>query len=184
MKIKIPKENRDVKAARLWKFLKQLGFIVIWCAVVTALAWVTGYLGDPIGMAFVELLWIFPFWRTKIWRWLTVERAYEGVVTEVKHENVVDSKTKGLPVMHNIHRQYVTVKCDNGKERNVKYETFDEKEQQPNYEVGDRVRHYYGAKFLHKIDPSPDAPNICVLCGTQNNSDAAECGFCGKSMIK
>ncbi len=179
-KVKIPGKNRDVKSAVLMRIFGKILFIVGWCAVVTTAAYLTGYLGDPIGMAFVELLWVFPIWKTKIWRLFTTERAYEGVVTEVIHDNNVESKGLGLPVMGNIRRQTITVKKDGGGEIVVKYVDSEDGDR-IEYEVGDRVRHYYGTKYLQKVGTEE---NICVLCGTMCGEGEHVCGVCGKSIIE
>ena len=178
-KVKIPTENKDVKGAIAKRLLGQIAFIIIWCAVVTGAAYIVGYLGDPIGMAFVEALWIFPFWYTKIWRWFTTERPYEGVVSEVKLNNTIDSKGLGLPVMGHVRHQTVVIKEDDGKEHTVNYVDRGDG-QRVEYAVGDRVRHYWGAKYLQKLGTSE---NICVLCGTMCGADEHVCGVCGKSII-
>ncbi len=178
-KVKIPAANKDVKRAIIARLAGQIAFILAWCAVVTAAAYFMGYLGDPIGMAFVELLWIFPFWYTKIWRWFTTERAYCGVVTEVKLNNTVDSKGVGLPVMGHVRHQTVEIKGDDGKTHTVNYvDRGDGKRVE--YAVGDRVCHYWGAKYLQKLGTEE---NICVLCGTMCGSGEDVCGVCGKSII-
>ena len=108
-------------------------------------------------------------------------------MTDVKHEDVVESKRKGLIWRGSlwwVHKQYVTVKLDGGGEKLVKYTCLDGDKTYPPYEVGDRVRHYYGARYLLKIASAPETEKICVLCGTQNNPDARECGVCGKSLIE
>ncbi len=179
-KVKIPGKNRDVKSAVLMRIFGKMLFIFGWCAVVTMAAYITDYIGDPIGMAFVELLWVFPIWKTKIWRLFTTERAYEGVVTGVVHDNNVESKRLGLPVMANIRRQTVTVKKDGGGVTVVKYVDSEDGDR-IEYEVGDRVRHYFGTKYLQKVGTED---NICVLCGTMCREDEHVCGVCGKSIIE
>lgn len=178
-KVKIPTENGDVRSAVQLRVAEKVLFIVGWCAVVTVIAYFTGYLGDPVGMAFVEALWVFPFITTKIWRLFTTERAYEGVVTDVTLDNNVESKGLGLPVMGNIRRQTVTIKKDGGGLVVLKYVDSEDGER-IEYAVGDRVRHYFGTQYLQKLGTEE---NICVICGTMCGEGEHVCSVCGKTIV-
>lgn len=65
MKIKIPGENRDVRAAIRGQFLKELAIIAIWCAAVSVAGVVTHSFGSGLSMAFIELLWLYPIIRLR-----------------------------------------------------------------------------------------------------------------------
>ena len=52
------------------------------------------------------------------------------------------------------------------------------------YKVGDEVEHISGFKFNRKLNLKPNDKNICIVCGTLNQSKDDRCINCGHSIIK
>ena len=213
MNIRLPDKNSDIKAHVRGRILRDILFIIAFRILVFLPALIYGYYTPPVnvfGIIAVEALCLFPFFKTRIWRWFTGARAFEGEVVDVRHRrgtrlsgrrrggsvvkrynsaNYLKNPSSGTdPRLIPVDVQRVRVRGDDGKMRRVKY-VCTPGERIPQYAVGDRVRKYYGCDYMQKLPdkddifPDPEKiPNICVVCGAANESDDENCDFCGMSL--
>ena len=209
-KLRIPDDNADIRAEVRRRIIRDIALIVLVRAVVFTPAYFYGYYTQPVnvfGIIFVEVICLLPLFKTRIWRWFTSARAFEGVVAEVKrregkkisnpyiHGSQTPTKAmRKTPVagrfrrMVRVNIQKIKVRLPDGRLRRVRYVCPDGA-LIPQYEVGDRVRHYYGTVYMQKLPdiddifPDPETiPNICVMCGATNEADDEICDFCGISL--
>ena len=209
MKLKIPSSCQDIRAAVKNRFIKDILLIVAVRVILFLPAYFYGYYSRPVnifGVILVEVICLFPFIKTRFWKWFTSARAFEGEVIAVKHRRgnkvtktplIVSKQTptkamKKTPVagrfrqVIKVNIQKIRVRLPNGKIRRVRY-VCDEGLRQPEYEVGDHVRHYYGTKYMQKIpnhEKKADQSSVmCVMCGTSNPYGADRCAYCEVSLI-
>ncbi len=210
---KIPDGNQDLGAYVRGRIARDILFILAFRIFVFLPATLYGYYTPPVnvsGIVAVEALCLFPLLKTRIWRWFTSERALEGEVVYVSHRrgtrlagrtrsgrvirrynsaNYRKAPSSGTSVRFApVDVQRVRVKTADGKIHRLKYVCPDG-ERVPQYAVGDRVRKYYGCRYMQKLPekddifPDPEKiPNICVVCGAINESDDECCDFCGMSL--
>ena len=115
-----------------------------------------------------------------------IDRSWTGEITrvDVRSENAVRG---GLILSNYIagytkHSVDVEIKLDNGKiiDRTV-YEGVVPMGRNM-YEVGDRVVHVYGTKYIQVVHDNLSRPTICVVCGTENPPAEKACGKCGHTV--
>lgn len=210
---RIPDENADIKAHVRGRIVRDVTFVLAFRVVLFVPALMYGYYTPPVnvfGVIVVEALCLLPLLLRRVWRWFTSERALEGEIIYVSHRrgtrlagrsrsgrvlkryntpNYLKNPSSGTDVRFApVDVQRVRVKTEGGKIRRLKY-VCPERERVPQYSVGDRVRKYYGCKYMQKLpakdDIFPDEreiPNICVVCGAVNEYDDEICDFCGLSL--
>lgn len=210
MKPRIPGENGDIRACVRRRIVHDITVIVAVRVIVFLPAYLYGYYTPPVnifGVIFVEVICLVPFFAVRIWKWFIGARAFEGEVISVRHRmgnwlsgpkiGRMQTPTRAMSRTPVAGRSLNVVRVDIEK---VKVRTADGKIRRkryvcppdgriPQYEVGDRVRYYYGTEYMQKLpskdDILPDKekiPNICVMCGAINESDDEYCDFCGISI--
>ena len=187
MKITIPKANRDIQKAVNRKFIFQIVFSVIWFAAVSAVMIYEGYKNSrsPLGVGSAAVIRVFiciaPFVFFKSWRWFT-DRSFEGRVIGCRQTRSATMDGFYKKSYKLLYIQHVDVLKENGRIKRVNI-TCDYDKQVPLYQEGDHVRYYRGTKFLQIISDKPNAPRICVMCGTQNLPNDMVCSICASSLI-
>lgn len=213
MKIRIPEENGDIKVAVRRRLISDILFIVLVRVIVFMPAYLYGYYTEPNigGIIAVELVCLFPFIKTRFWKWFTSARAFEGEVINIEHRRgnkvtkhpemgLQQTPTKAMrrtPVagrsrqVIKVNIQKIQVRLPNGKIRRVRY-AFPDGSRPMEYKVGDRVRHYYGTGYMLKLakndglyyEDTPSTPKICVMCGKVNPAERDTCEACEMTLIE
>lgn len=90
MKIKIPKENRDLRAAVRNRILRQSFLCFFWTLSVFLLAWFTRTVDSPLALLLYIAVCLFPFVKCRIWRWF-FDRPFEGEIIKREEKQRVES---------------------------------------------------------------------------------------------
>lgn len=210
---KLPPELDDIKRAVRREIRNDIVLVLGVRIALMLTAYFSGYYAQPVnvlGVILVEAICLFVVIRTRIWKWFTTERAFEGEVVSVRYKTKAVSgsanknvRVRGMSATGKVRYSggglsllsgratvcKVTVKTDAGKIRRVKYVVRDG-ERIAKYNVGDRVRRYYGTNYMYKLpherrtfyEDELGVPNICVMCGAVNEDDDELCDFCGASL--
>ena len=185
--IKIPQKNKDIIKAINRKLFLQIGISVLWCAGVSVIMALAGYryfeasLGGGTAITIWGILCIIPFYIFKAWQWV-IDRPFDGTVTECRQTSSATMNGLYRSTLKRLYTQNIEILKNNGRTKTVKL-TWDSDKNVPFYYKGDHVRYYRGTKFMQVISDKPDAPRICVMCGTQNLPDDNFCSICSKSLI-
>ncbi len=210
---KLPPELDDIKRAVRREILNDVVLVVGTRITLMLIAYLSDYYTQPVnvfGVILVEATCLFAIIRTRIWKWFTTERAFEGEVVNVRYRTKAMSgsgnknvRVRGMSATGKVRYSggwlslwsgratvcKIAVKTDAGKIRRVRYVVRDG-ERIADYKVGDRVRHYYGTNYMYKLprerrtfyEDELGVPNICVICGAVNEDDDELCDFCGASL--
>lgn len=193
MKIAIPKENPDLIRAIRGKMIRQIALCAIWTAAVAAfmLLYAYDYFEKSVSIGAAITVWVvltaIPFIRCKCWRWFT-DRSFEGTVISCKQTTSVTKKSLDNSVSPSgagfirTYTQNIQILLSNGKDKTFKI-TWKADADVPYYYEGDSIRYYRGTKYPLVLSDDPNAPKLCVLCGTANLPDDQTCSICRHSLI-
>ena len=118
-----------------------------------------------------------PFWL--------FDKSWAGEILTMEEEtyNAIDGRARSIG-WHINKIQKFTIKLDSGKIKN--YTVYDGRSRhafrKTTYNVGDRVIHVGGTKYLQAVAVSDDDTLICVSCGAESRADSTRCGVCGKTL--
>ena len=80
--------------------------------------------------------------------------------------------------------QKLKIRLDNGKE--IEHTVYDNRARHAyrdnTYNVGDRVIHVGGTRYIQAVAIGDSDTLICVICGTESRADMPTCQVCGKSL--
>ena len=134
----------------------------------------------------VFLLLIVPFWACGIPAKL-IDRSYYGEIINIELENIENlNKVQRYDYNRSGVRVKALVRASDGKL--YEHELFDEGEyfygeRARVYEVGDKVIHAYGTKYLAPVrSPAKQKSLTCVWCGTKSPYGTDTCRDCGCSL--
>lgn len=153
----------------LWTII----FCFLWLRSCSGLfASVTGGLLAVFGGG---LVWGYPLCHFRVWKYLT-DSSFEGVVTDVKRDNIVRSGFIDHRRMKRFYRLTLTVRTDSGQLVKKSVESAEPFYNDRWYLVGDRVRYHRGTKFPLIVGRI----RICAYCGSLLRPEETKCVDCWK----
>ncbi len=134
------------------------------------------------------------------------DKDYKGIIKSIKYKEEIDATSnvvnnnRVLFTKDRIDIQVMTssekcvsffVTCDNSEMKNFQpyrgYGLIKAHLKEPlidYYKIGDEIEHISGFRFNRKLNLKPNDKNICIVCGTLNQSKDDCCINCGHSIIK
>lgn len=80
--------------------------------------------------------------------------------------------------------QKLNIRLDSGKE--IEHTVYDNRARHAyrhnTYNVGDRVIHVGGTRYIQAVAVGDDDTLICVICGAESRADMPTCQVCGKTL--
>ena len=146
--------------------------------------------GKHPGVSYIlfAVLMILPGYWLKIVFWLT-DKSWAGEIVH-KHEedylsldrSQVGYRSAGRIVTNKLQR--FKIKLDSGKV--IDYTVYDDKARHAyrstTYNVGDRVIHVGGTRYLQAVAVGDNDTLICVVCGAESRAETPVCPVCGKTL--
>ena len=178
--------NAYVRSRVRRRFIKDTVICVGFDAVLIALTILTRSY-SPGYLTLIAILCIAPFLCCHYIKWFR-DGTFEGEIIEAKYREYMTLRSAGGGPGSgsvSIFEQDLKIRSPDGKIRLVKLDIRDYDKSgkyfAPIYAESDRVRHYYGTKFLQKL--GEDKAPVCVFCGAQNLCGDTVCGACGAGLI-
>ena len=122
------------------------------------------------------LIWVYPLCHFRVWKHLT-DSSFEGIVTDVKRDNVVRSGFLTRRRIKRLYRLTLTVGTDSGKIIKKSIESAEPFYNDRWYVVGDRVRYHRGTKYPLVVGRI----RICAYCGSLLRPEEKKCVDCWKA---
>lgn len=199
MRVRIPKENRDVRRAAFMRNFKRITLFLLYAAL-----WALGYLfylSNPLHKPFewwamlifcviVVLSGSFIF---NIGKFLT-EKSFVGII-----KSMSVSRTYGRGVTRDgrfkidYHTYRVLKITDSkGKKRKLKFQLFDDG-YDLYYREGDTVTYFRGTTYPLSLEAEERGEHICLLCGVraietkkhgERQTNTEYCEACGRGLVK
>ena len=199
MRVRIPKECRDVRRAAFMRNFKRITLFLLYAAL-----WALGYLfylSNPIHKPFtwwamlifcviVVLSGSFIF---NIGKFLT-EKSFVGII-----KSMSVSRTYGRGVTRDgrfkidYHTYRVLKITDSkGKKRKLKFQLFDDG-YDLYYREGDTVTYFRGTTYPLSLEAEERGEHICLLCGVraietkkhgERQTNTEYCEACGRGLVK
>ena len=130
------------------------------------------------------VLMILPGYWLKIPFWL-FDKTFAGEIISKEEEtyNAIEGRARSIG-WHTNKLQRLGIRLDSGKV--IEYIIYDNRARHAfrntTYNVGDRVIHVGGTRYLQAVAVGEDDTLICVVCGTESRAETAECPVCGKTL--
>ena len=199
MRVRIPKENRDVRRAAFMRNFKRITFFLLYAAL-----WALGYLfylSNPNNkpfewwamLVFCVLVAASGFFIFNIGKFLT-EKSFVGII-----KSMSVSRTYGRGVTRDgrfkidYHTYRVLKITDSkGKKRKLKFQLFDDG-YDLYYREGDTVTYFRGTTYPLSLEAEERGEHICLLCGVraietkkhgERQTNTEYCEACGKGLVK
>lgn len=138
-----------------------------------------------LSYVFFAVLLILPVYFLKIPFWL-FDKTWAGEIVS-KEEETYNAFEKGYARSMRWQTnklQRLNVKLDTG--RIIEYVIYDNIARhafrKTTYNVGDRVIHVGGTRYLQAAPINDEDTLICVICGAESRATASECPVCGKTL--
>ena len=115
-----------------------------------------------------------------------IDSTWCGEITrvDIRTENAARGALKNGAGIYTKHFVDIEIRLDNGKiiDRTVYEGAVPTGRKFGMYEVGDRVVHVYGTKYIQVVHDNMSRPTVCVVCGTENPPSEKQCGKCGHTL--
>lgn len=114
-----------------------------------------------------------------------IDSTWCGEITRV---DIRTENTKSTVVgVGGIYTKYfvdIEIKLDSGKliDRTVFEGRVPTGRQFNMYQIGDRVVHIYGTKYIQVVHENESRPTVCVVCGTANPTENRKCDSCAHTL--
>ena len=185
-KIRVPRDIKELTDRRIYKkVVLSIAFMVIVGVLLFLFGeTVFGSFGSPsreilyaVLILAIPLSFGIPF--------SLIDRTWCGEITRV---DIRTENTKSTVVgVGGIYTKYfvdIEIKLDSGKliDRTVYEGRVPAGRQFNMYQIGDRVVHIYGTKYIQVVHKSESRPTVCVVCGTSNPPGERQCDSCGHTL--
>lgn len=171
---------------------KRAARIVIFCVIEIALILTAVFYGNDIGgnhpgfsYAIFGGLTVLPVFLLKMPFWL-FDKTFSGEILSI-NEEIYNEFEKGMSKSMRMQvnkKQQFKIKLDNGKI--MHYTVYDDQARhafrKTTYNVGDRIIHVAGTKYLQAVAVNDEDTLICVVCGAESRATTLECPVCGKTL--
>ncbi len=199
MRVKIPKNTRDVRRAAFMRNFKRITLFLLYAAL-----WALGYLfylSNPYNkpfswwamLIFCILIAVSGFFLFDVGKFLT-EKSFVGIV-----KSMSVSRTYGRGVTRDgkfkidYHTYRVLKITDSkGKKRKLRFQLFDDG-YDLYYREGDTVAYFRGTTYPLSLESEGRGEHICVMCGVRvieprhhkdREVNTEYCEACGKTLVK